>query len=1176
MKKHYLLTVLLLLIGLPVLSQALEVLSTTPGNGEAGIETNEITINFNQKIWVEDEDDADFFDLIPFGSADILDYEISPSGTSITFQVDLASDTDYTAVVLGAMAENGEVMDVPYLFTFSTAPDIGEFVVQGSFIADDMEALKADLENDFVVVVLSPDPFIIGEADGDNLNIAYATVLTDLENLTYSFPYVREGTYYPYAFQAENDLPVYYIYDTDGNLEATESIEVDFPFADGALITGIDLMQIKFDPITFMESVDISATKVLELDEDAVLFLANANYDSNYDKEPYLLEGKSGNWQQYYYNPSDDFFYRISVGPDGAEVRESYTKDNLGFRHDLPLSAYLPINIDMAYDSDYIMQLAEDVGGADFRLKHEDDYEIQVRMELNYEYNSYVFPMDDHILPNWTIEYAAVQDYERIDYLTLYFNPYNGNFMGQNTPNFAVEGYLTHDDIQVLRDEIQDKTVSVYLTSEPAEFTMNEQGIYDFEYHTIVDNETLTFRFNHVPSGTYYVVGIVEEFDVFSVPLPTYFFHNTVDGLSYQAPIDVNTANAVDYLVSDIELKRQKIQPITLDEARAKVEPLLDENTSLDVAFSHYAFFQTGDVDALYAGTSNNWFLHYYNPIDKTITQTLADPFSGTVLLNYPVEEEDYENFEPFPSNLLSSYDAALYFEENGSKDFINEYYTEEDDNYANATYYLLNDNNFETNLSIYPPDNGSGFYWTARYSIMVEEPGSPLPELKLLSLIIDAVTGEVLEEGSEPEPPVEGETFVVEGTITADDIEALKQEVEGELVMAILSRNKPIGNLIGGEVGVDIAYEALVNTETLSFSFPNVVEGTYYPLAISGTFDDGGLPVFYVYDTDGDFKTEESITVGTETTVEGIYSGVTLQKWELLPLSYEESVAMVQESADEEGTTLTLYAAITDASQDTDEDTNSFHILEGKSYYWAHVYRNVDEGKIYMMSVTPFGIEIEAVADNLEELGIPVDVSFETFKEIPVNAISSSHAISIAEENGGTDLRNSYTAAEEMELEIKMHLSHEYWEFEPNPTPTAPVMWTVKYYIYDYSGSGYETTDSLLVYMDALTGEVLHKVYTSNEPESNTLPVATALHQNYPNPFNPTTSIPYSLAKTGHVELSIYNMLGQKITTLLNQNMQAGNHIIQWDASQYSSGLYLYRMKADGVVKTRKLTLIK
>ncbi len=88
--------------------------------------------------------------------------------------------------------------------------------------------------------------------------------------------------------------------------------------------------------------------------------------------------------------------------------------------------------------------------------------------------------------------------------------------------------------------------------------------------------------------------------------------------------------------------------------------------------------------------------------------------------------------------------------------------------------------------------------------------------------------------------------------------------------------------------------------------------------------------------------------------------------------------------------------------------------------------------------------------------------------------------------------------------------------------------------------------------------------------------PTVYALSQNYPNPFNPTTDISFDLPVSSRVELTIYNILGQEVETLINGEMEAGHHTVTWDASPYSSGIYFYRISANNFSETKKMLLLK
>jgi len=99
----------------------------------------------------------------------------------------------------------------------------------------------------------------------------------------------------------------------------------------------------------------------------------------------------------------------------------------------------------------------------------------------------------------------------------------------------------------------------------------------------------------------------------------------------------------------------------------------------------------------------------------------------------------------------------------------------------------------------------------------------------------------------------------------------------------------------------------------------------------------------------------------------------------------------------------------------------------------------------------------------------------------------------------------------------------------------------------------------------------------TSNEELISEVPAQIRLNQNYPNPFNPTTQITFELANPANVSLEIYSVTGKKIMTLENNRFrQAGTHTVTFEGSSLASGIYIYQLKANDQVFTRKMTLIK
>ncbi len=117
-----------------------------------------------------------------------------------------------------------------------------------------------------------------------------------------------------------------------------------------------------------------------------------------------------------------------------------------------------------------------------------------------------------------------------------------------------------------------------------------------------------------------------------------------------------------------------------------------------------------------------------------------------------------------------------------------------------------------------------------------------------------------------------------------------------------------------------------------------------------------------------------------------------------------------------------------------------------------------------------------------------------------------------------------------------------------------------------------FEITDALVSDLEhnALIPTILPAAKRSN------LPAEFSLGQNYPNPFNPITEISFGLPDAADVKLDIYNLMGQKVATLIDDRREAGHHVVQWDGSQVASGIYLYRLKAGSFTETKKMLLLK
>jgi hypothetical protein len=99
---------------------------------------------------------------------------------------------------------------------------------------------------------------------------------------------------------------------------------------------------------------------------------------------------------------------------------------------------------------------------------------------------------------------------------------------------------------------------------------------------------------------------------------------------------------------------------------------------------------------------------------------------------------------------------------------------------------------------------------------------------------------------------------------------------------------------------------------------------------------------------------------------------------------------------------------------------------------------------------------------------------------------------------------------------------------------------------------------------------------YKVTSTPQNQQPERFSLNNNYPNPFNPTTKIQFTLPQAATVQLPVYNAIGQRVATLVNSKMAAGNHAVTFDGSGLTSGVYIYRLKAGEHSQTRKMLLVK
>ncbi|NQT24070.1 aryl-sulfate sulfotransferase [candidate division KSB1 bacterium] len=205
--------------------------------------------------------------------------------------------------------------------------------------------------------------------------------------------------------------------------------------------------------------------------------------------------------------------------------------------------------------------------------------------------------------------------------------------------------------------------------------------------------------------------------------------------------------------------------------------------------------------------------------------------------------------------------------------------------------------------------------------------------------------------------------------------------------------------------------------------------------------------------------------------------------------------------------------------------------------------------------------------------------------------------------ENGGTDYSHIQVVQENIELSqgetylfefdaysdsIKVIDAKFERRFEPyenyGETPLSLINEQMKHFSYEFIMKATSDYNARVVfncggsdgdvYLDNVS--LLHIDPTGIESYSHVVPTTMTLHQNYPNPFNASTRIQFDLPKQEIVILKIYDMLGREIETLVNERKRAGSHTINFDASDLSNGIYLYRLDSPSKVQTQKMILLK
>jgi phosphatidylserine/phosphatidylglycerophosphate/cardiolipin synthase-like enzyme len=164
-------------------------------------------------------------------------------------------------------------------------------------------------------------------------------------------------------------------------------------------------------------------------------------------------------------------------------------------------------------------------------------------------------------------------------------------------------------------------------------------------------------------------------------------------------------------------------------------------------------------------------------------------------------------------------------------------------------------------------------------------------------------------------------------------------------------------------------------------------------------------------------------------------------------------------------------------------------------------------------------------------------------------------------------------------------YLFHDKYILIDGETPSSnPVIETGSYNF--SNAASYDNDENVVIIYDSLIANQYYQDFAKRLTDaggslgiqqiSNEIPTKFELLQNFPNPFNPSTTIKFNLASNSKVTLNIFNILGQKIESLINKELQAGAYQINWKAENLSSGLYYYVLETENFVDAKKMLFIK
>lgn len=249
-----------------------------------------------------------------------------------------------------------------------------------------------------------------------------------------------------------------------------------------------------------------------------------------------------------------------------------------------------------------------------------------------------------------------------------------------------------------------------------------------------------------------------------------------------------------------------------------------------------------------------------------------------------------------------------------------------------------------------------------------------------------------------------------------------------------------------------------------------------------------------------------------------------------------------------------------------TPQEINS--TLTGKANSWLYSFYSPSLENGVRVVIAP-SYNYAEILDN-DSFEFPLN----EISPLATTIVSSEVAAQIALNNGVQNFLNSLPTESSVSVGLRASaMSQRYADVDMDANTTY---WEIGIFATSYDAESNPVYEEMTVVIDAESGQLIHAVSTSIDDSKSEGPSDYILSQNYPNPFNPSTVISFEIPQLAQTNVTVYDLMGRKIATLLNDALVGGSHSITWNASGLSSGIYVVVLETPDFRSTRKMTLLK